>query len=830
MDFRSMLESLSQLSEATKEVKGGRVHTAEPGGYGRKDDEDEEGNKVKAKSTEKKGRGRPKKDADETGEVKKYDTKHLHNVFGGGKKPEKDIGKKSKKHSLKEFIEEVESQKTLNENDDYEISADRIAGMNKIHRDYYEKNPHFARSHEKQAIGKTIDASGKPVTALATKVTPKFIKPQQVKRIPSGSFKSNVEEESPIPMTGTAPQAGQKVIVKPGMPAGKPSATMTTQTGQQVASGPADQIKKLGDLVNMGNVTLTKPGSNQPLAEKAVSKKQQKFMGMVHAAQKGEKPASKEVGKVAKTMKKSDAKDFASTKHKGLPEKVKETKDLPGDQDKLDVAPPKGKLTKADFEALGKKKKVDESMNIYESAVKHFVDDLIADIDSAPFRSAFNIKGHNAERAEKQILAAVQHDDKYNGLSDGAQRSLVKIALDFFKDEGELDEGIRTGTVPMGNTSTLPFGARPNIVQKPAVMRKQAGSDFPLSLGQVNDTSNTLTDPKTTTGLMRDLAKKSPFALEGKNMKDMQVESWEKELNSLLNEGITVSSSTGQQGSPDSVSINATDADAQELLAIVRQAGLGVFGGDKPTSAYGAPIDAHAHGAEPEGHGVEPEMSPSVVGDGDDMLALIKKMTGIETGAEAPATGELEVTSDYEDEEGEEDSDKQSYDDEENSKEETTDEGVVGAGIGAGLGALVGGPMGAAAGGAMGGSLEEEEVEEGNKYAYNVLKAKQAGKKKADLDGDGDMEQVKEEGDQTCNECGGAMYEGHSCDSEQVEENFSNDAGGDAMANTEMMKLKALLSMGNDMHKMKHNNTVGNPTQVAFRESINDWMKLSGIR
>jgi hypothetical protein len=805
-----MLESLSQLSEATKEVKGGRVHTAEPGGYGRKDDEDEEGNKVKAKSTEKKGRGRPKKDADETGEVKKYDTKHLHNVFGGGKKPEKDIGKKSKKHSLKEFIEEVESQKTLNENDDYEISADRIAGMNKIHRDYYEKNPHFARNHEKQAIGKTIDASGKPVTALATKVTPKFIKPQQVKRIPSGSFKSNVEEESPIPMTGTAPQAGQKVIVKPGMPAGKPSATMTTQTGQQVASGPADQIKKLGDLVNMGNVTLTKPGSNQPLAEKAVSKKQQKFMGMVHAAQKGEKPASKEVGKVAKTMKKSDAKDFASTKHKGLPEKVKETKDLPGNQDKLDVAEPKGKLDAKDFKALSKKKKVDESMNIYESAVKHFVDDLIADIDSAPFRSAFNIKGHNAERAEKQILAAVQHDDKYNGLSDGAQRSLVKIALDFFKDEGELDEGIRTGTVPMGNTSTLPFGSRPNIVDRPAVMRKQAGSDFPLSLGQVNDTSNTLTDPKTTTGLMRDLAKKSPFALEGKNMKDMQVESWEKELNSLLNEGITVSSSTGQQGSPDSVSINATDADAQELLAIVRQAGLGVFGGnEQPTSAYGAPMDAH--GAEPEGHGVEPEASPDVVGDGDDMLALIKKMTGIETGSSAPVAGELEVTSDYEDEEGEEDSGEQSYGDEEGSEEEPSDD---------------------AEDSGEEETDDEEETTEGNAFGNEVRQ------KKADNIPDsqqriktgGQNLPVKEEGHQTCNECGSAMYEGHSCDHEQVEENFSNDAGGDAMADTEMMKLKALLSMGNDMHKMKHDNTVGNPTQVAFRESINDWMKLSGIK
>jgi len=51
----------------------------------------------------------------------------------------------------------------------------------------------------------------------------------------------------------------------------------------------------------------------------AVSKAQQRFMGMVHAAQKGEEPASPEVEKVAADMNKKDAKDFASTKHKGLP-------------------------------------------------------------------------------------------------------------------------------------------------------------------------------------------------------------------------------------------------------------------------------------------------------------------------------------------------------------------------------------------------------------------------------------------------------------------------------------------------------------------------------
>ena len=58
----------------------------------------------------------------------------------------------------------------------------------------------------------------------------------------------------------------------------------------------------------------------------AVSKAQQKFMGIVHGLQKGTVKPSKvsgKVKKVAKSMKKKSAKDFASTKHKGLPKKVK---------------------------------------------------------------------------------------------------------------------------------------------------------------------------------------------------------------------------------------------------------------------------------------------------------------------------------------------------------------------------------------------------------------------------------------------------------------------------------------------------------------------------
>ena len=56
----------------------------------------------------------------------------------------------------------------------------------------------------------------------------------------------------------------------------------------------------------------------------AVSKKQQQFFGIVRAIQKGEMaPTTPETAKAAATMKKKDVKDFASTKHKGLPEKKK---------------------------------------------------------------------------------------------------------------------------------------------------------------------------------------------------------------------------------------------------------------------------------------------------------------------------------------------------------------------------------------------------------------------------------------------------------------------------------------------------------------------------
>jgi hypothetical protein len=154
---------------------------------------------------------------------------------------------------------------------------------------------------------------------------------------------------------------------KKGRPAGS-----KRKIGAKGPTGKSKLLKK--DAIKEGGNKCPHCGHSmddeEELDEKAVSKKQQKFMGMVHAAQKGEKPASKEVSKVAKTMKKSDAEDFAATKHKGLPEKVKAKKEESKKEvEETSDAPKAGKgmqFGKGIYESLDKKleKMIAEGINI----------------------------------------------------------------------------------------------------------------------------------------------------------------------------------------------------------------------------------------------------------------------------------------------------------------------------------------------------------------------------------------------------------------------------------------------------------------------------------
>ena len=102
----------------------------------------------------------------------------------------------------------------------------------------------------------------------------------------------------------------------------------------------------------------------------ALSKKQQRFFGIVRAIQKGEQaPTTPETAKAAADMKKTDVKKFASTKHKGLPEKKVTTEELKLDR-KISFPQMQDRIRDAKDRAREKKK---ESERLYSDTKKHGV-------------------------------------------------------------------------------------------------------------------------------------------------------------------------------------------------------------------------------------------------------------------------------------------------------------------------------------------------------------------------------------------------------------------------------------------------------------------------
>ena len=105
----------------------------------------------------------------------------------------------------------------------------------------------------------------------------------------------------------------------------------------------------------------------------ALSKKQQKFFGIVRAIQKGEQaPTTPETAKAAADMKKTDVKKFASTKHKGLPEKKVTTEELKLNR-KISFPQMQERIRDAKERARAKKKEKDQlSMDSKRHGVKFY--------------------------------------------------------------------------------------------------------------------------------------------------------------------------------------------------------------------------------------------------------------------------------------------------------------------------------------------------------------------------------------------------------------------------------------------------------------------------
>ena len=105
----------------------------------------------------------------------------------------------------------------------------------------------------------------------------------------------------------------------------------------------------------------------------ALSKKQQKFFGIVRAIQKGDQaPTTPETAKAAADMKKTDVKKFASTKHKGLPEKKVTTEEIKLNR-KISFPQMQERIRDAKERARAKKKEKDQlSMDSKRHGVKFY--------------------------------------------------------------------------------------------------------------------------------------------------------------------------------------------------------------------------------------------------------------------------------------------------------------------------------------------------------------------------------------------------------------------------------------------------------------------------
>ena len=585
-----MLEKISQLSEATEKTKTGTKHTADAGGYGRKYDVDQDGEEKKDKDPAvKRSRGRPAKGSDDTGNVKKYDTKGVGDVFGAGKKPKKEVGTTSKKHTLKDWFEHM--------------STKMLAEADQVTMEPAKQNTQVIKQGTK-----TIGTVSNP--QLAAQIKQSIGKGEM-------SLAGDQLGEDDADYSAKKARAG-KDIGKPG----KNFATIAKSAGKKYGSKDAGERVAGAILAKLRGVKEAEIPSSSGVdtigAGLGAGRSQTTLEGRAKVGEKKKCPPMSHIKKMCKDGKtvaqickmhpdcdQKELKQMVADCKKTLDEASMPMKKVGGKSVPAFAADGKGKND------LKKKKAVKEGMSHRLQAAR---------LEG----KAHGLKGHShcGKNYQDMEEARVYHEGYKEGLDECYGQMPVR---------GLVGEGDPASTVP--------------------------GMD-----SQEMETMPTMEDDMyemDKTAYMKQKAIKTPgntFNAFGQTMHDRDVlendfafEAWDKELSNLLTEGedkieegMTVSISKGQQGSPDSVSISAQDAEAEHLLAFVKNAGLGLFGDDAEHSNYGAPEEGGSSDKNAPG-GIE------VVGDHDGMMGMLQKLSGIQQSGDDEA-------SDYADEEGPEDS------------------------------------------------------------------------------------------------------------------------------------------------------------------------------
>jgi hypothetical protein len=309
---------------------------------------------------------------------------------------------------------------------------------------------------------------------------------------------------------------------------------------------------------------------------------------------------------------------------------------------------------------------------------------------------------------------------------------------------------------------------------------------------------------------MKQKAKTTPgdtFKAFGQTFRDSDVldelafESLDKQLNALLNEGVSVSISQGQQGAPNSVNVNATDAEADKLLAFVKQAGLGIFGGDAGSSESSMPADKVMDNSRDD------DAEITVVDDHDDMLSLIRKMTG---------QGPAKSSDDYEDEESHSDHegtcstchsdpcDCEEQIDEVQSEDQMTYQ------------------------------VAEDAAEENAANIQAGAEAEAAADKSEEAETAAD-EHTEAEEDMAIGVSHGGNGKTYGGEEEELEESYANAADDDFEADIDFMT--KVISGGLNKQKSTGQTTIpvisGQTDRMGYsttNESLGDWKKLAGLK
>lgn len=579
MNFKDMLDKLSLLSEATKETEKGRVHKADPGGYGRKYDTDEDGDekdgdKDAKKPSEKRGRGRPAKTGahvsspaeKKTQQDREKASKDLQSfIVGNVPKKSTELDKlPKKKHSLKEFFEQIDEERMLREAE--QVTIQPAQQKTQVIKQGTKtlgtvENPSLANTI-KSAIGKgemslagdELGEEAKNTYAIGMAAAkkkfgygskPAHDLPKKVIKKGHEIAKKIHEVEQPTPDNMSAMGAG--------LGAGR---------NHNALEEAKKTVKKDDKAEKAGKKVAKDIEHDEKVKDKIHGKKR-------HAEDEKAERAGK---KVAKDI------EYDSKKKKAVKEAAKpDFPDIDDDGNK------KESIKKAAQDA--KKKKLKENAHRHSSA-------RLMGKAHALAKEGYNCKYEDMEEAK------MYHEGYKEGLDE---------CYGLMPMRGVVVGEEMPATVPGMASQAMP--AMEDDMEEgnaftAALKRTPKGGKFSVGGNTFTDTSN--------------------------YEESMAFESLDKQLNDLLTEGerveegMSVSISKGQQGSPDSVTVSAQDSEAEKLLGFIKQVGLGLFG-DEGRSDYGSPMS------------VEPKQTHGdieVVDDHDGMMSLMKKMSGMDQGGE----------------------------------------------------------------------------------------------------------------------------------------------------------------------------------------------------